>query len=232
MAEPDESAEAIDGLAQSREESLVQAHTLSVLISDSPNLTYRPFPEPNGVLAFACVGTEDPAIGRDFKISINGGGFRRHGRPPDPRSPNDMPPLPKTTYRRHGRPPDLGRLTSSSAFAPAACLASAASPSSPSFWTFVLVVLAIMQGCGRDEAAPHSQCYLIRTQLTTQHLTPFPSTLSTLPLQSGETPRSDISSPSFRSQRMHGPDEISPFLADKPCGCSQGRRSKQLPSCS
>ena len=199
------------------------------VILDSPNLTYRLFPEPNGVLAFACVGTEDPAIGRDFKISINGGGFRRHGRPPDPRSPNDMPPLPKTTYRRHGRPPDLGRLTSSSAFAPAACLVSAASPSSLSFWAFVLVVLAIMKGCGRDEAALYGQCTLLRAQLTTQHLAPFPSALSTLPLQSGETPRSDISSPSFRSQRVHGPDENAIFLFDEPYGSFQWRPSKQPP---
>ena len=84
---------------------------------------------------------------------------------------------------KHGRPPDLGRITSSAASAPAACLAAEASRPSPSFQTSVLVVLAIMQGCGRDEAAPHSQCTPRRTPLATQHLTPFPSALSTPPLQ-------------------------------------------------
>ena len=193
-----------------------------------------------GFLPFFILGTRGlpqkrprPKARRDFNNNCNtGGGVRRHGRPPDPQSPADAPPLPKTTDRPHGRPPDLERPTSSAASAPAACLATAASPSSPSFRTFVLVVLAIMQGCGRDEAAPHDQCTLLRTQLTTQHLTPFPSALSILPLQSGETPRPDISSPSFRSQRMHGPDENALFSFGGPCGSFQGRRSKQPPFCS
>ena len=102
----------------------------------------------------------------------------------------------------------------------------ATSPPSPSPQASVLVVRAIMQRWGQDEAEIHGRWNFDNTQLT-QHLTSLPSALSNPSLQSGKTPRTDMPDPLFRSHRKYAPNETAPLSSGAPRGRSQGRRSKQ-----
>jgi hypothetical protein len=109
-------------------------------------------------------------------------------------------------------PPEPGELAASLPF--------------PSPQASVLVVRAIMQRWGQDEAEMHGRWNFDDTQLT-QHLTSLPSALSNPPLKSGKTPSPDTRSPLFRSHRKYGPSETASLSSGAPRGRSQGRRSKQ-----
>jgi hypothetical protein len=106
----------------------------------------------------------------------------------------------------------------------------AASLPSPSPQALVLVVRAIMQRWGQDEAEIHGRWNFDDTQLT-QHLTSLPSALSNPPLKSGKTPRTDMPDPMFRSHHKYGPNETQPLsdLARRVVALRGADRNKKCP---